>query len=120
MSLWKPVSTELYPDRNDKDIIAVSTQDIEPEIEQAKELRKVEQKSDWGRHVASIPNILLNALLNEEWARGNHSLRLNSPEFNELVRRKLQMEWAAFRVDRSAPMIGWHVSDSIPKDGGRM
>ena len=114
--------TTLYPDPNDKSIVAVSTQDIEPAIEYAKELAKETQKSDWGRHVASIPNILITQLLNEEWARGNHNLRPYSPEFKALVWRKLQTDWAAFRVDGPHRMAGWTTRNgpSIPKDGGRM
>ncbi len=88
--LWTPVTTELHPDPNDKSIIAVSTQDIEPTLEQNKELRSQEQRSDWGRHVAQIPNIVITQWLNEEWARGNHSLRPAGREWMELVARKLR------------------------------
>jgi hypothetical protein len=59
------------------------------------------QKSDWGRHVATIPHVILVQWLNEEWARGNIGLRMFSPEFNALVKRKLEdPDWKYLRTDR--------------------
>lgn len=75
-------------------------QDVEPILERNKELRKEAQKSDWGRHVASIPNVILTRWLNEEWERGNVSIRLFGPEMDALVERKLKdPEWAYLRTD---------------------
>jgi hypothetical protein len=59
------------------------------------------QKSDWGRHVASIPLNIINQWLNEEWARGNVGLRLAGPEFDAMVARKLRdPDWRFLRTDR--------------------
>jgi hypothetical protein len=75
-------------------------QDVEPILEHNKELRSQRQRSDWGRHVAEIPNVILTRWLNEEWARGNVSLRLLGPEMDALVDRKLKdPEWAYLRTD---------------------
>jgi hypothetical protein len=58
------------------------------------------QKSDWGRHVASIPNVILTRWLNEEYERGNVTIRLFGPEMDALVDRKLKdPEWAFLRTD---------------------
>ena len=91
--------TRLSLDRGEKLIVAESMQDVEPILERNKALRGETQKSDWGRHVASIPNVILVKWLNEEYARGNVALRMFTPEFNQLVARKLRdPEWAHLRT----------------------
>lgn len=93
--------TDVLLDRTDKRIIASTWQDVEPILERNKALRSQPQKSDWGRHVATIPNVILVRWLNEEYAAGNVSLRMYTPEFNELVARKLaDPEWAYLRTDK--------------------
>ena len=95
------MQTTLLRDRNDNRIIAYSEQDVEPILERNKALRSIEQKSDWGRHIASIPNVILVKWLNEEHARGNVSLRLFSAEFNRLIAKKLKdPDWAYLRTDK--------------------
>jgi hypothetical protein len=75
-------------------------QDVEPILENNKALRAVEQRSDWGRHVASVPNVVLEKWLNEEWERGNATMQFGSEEFYTMVERKLQdPEYRAFRTD---------------------
>ena len=86
-------------------------QDVEPILERNKMLRGEEQKSDWGRHVASIPNVIYVKWLDEEHARGNTSLRMFTPEFDLIVQKKLQdPEWAYLRTDRPKLQAGWSVS----------
>ena len=51
-------------------IVAETMQDVEPILERNKVLRSLRQKGDWGRHVATIPNVILVKWLNEEDARG--------------------------------------------------
>lgn len=93
--------TILRPDPNDKDVIAVTTQDVEPILERNKTLRSEEQKSDWGRHVATVPNNVAYQWLVEEWTRGNKNLRMFSPEWMALVKRKLDdPDWAYLRTDK--------------------
>ncbi len=83
-------------------------QDVEPILEHNKMLRTQEQKSDWGRHVANIPNVIYVQWLNEEHARGNLSLRMFTPEFDLIVQKKLNdPEWAYLRTDKPALICGW-------------
>jgi hypothetical protein len=85
----------------DGKIIADSRQDVEPILKRNKTLRGEPQKSDWGRHVASIPNVILVKWLNEEYARGNSQLRMFTREFDELVARKLRdPDWRFLRTDK--------------------
>ena len=82
-------------------IVAESMQDVEPILERNKALRSTPQKSDWGRHVASIPCVILTKWLNEEYMRGNVELRMFTKEFDELVAKKLRdPDWAFLRVDK--------------------
>lgn len=81
-------------------MIVENVQDVGDIIENNKRLRSVAQKSDWGRHVASIPNVIMTRWLNEEWAKGNTTIRLFGPEMDALVERKLKdPEWAYLRTD---------------------
>jgi len=85
----------------DGDNIAIEMiQDVEPILERNKDLQKQEQRSDWGRHVASIPNVILMRWLNEEYERGNVGIRLFNPEMDAVVERKLKdPEWRYLRTD---------------------
>jgi hypothetical protein len=77
-------------------------QDVEPILEHNKTLRTLEQRSDWGRHVASVPNVVLEKWLTEEWERGNIHMQFGTEEFYGMVERKLQdPEYRAFRTDAS-------------------
>lgn len=83
-------------------------QDVEPILERNKMLRTEDQPSDWGRHVASIPNVIYVKWFNEEHARGNTTLCMFTPEFDAIVQKKLQdPEWAYLRVDKPALVMGW-------------
>ncbi len=93
--------TDVLLDRTDRRIIASTTQDVESILERNKALRGERQRSDWGRHIANIPNVILVKWLNEEYAAGNVQLRIFSAEFNELVARKLRdPDWAYLRTDK--------------------
>ena len=84
-----------------RDLIVHSTQDVEDIIERNKALQGEPQRSDWGRHVATIPVIFLERWLNEEYARGNTGLRMFTPEFDALIQRKLRdSEWKFLRTDK--------------------
>lgn len=94
------MATELV-NLGDRTVAVVSRDDVEPILERNKALRTMPQKSDWGRHVASIPNIIMVKWLNEEWGRGNTDLRYLSPEWDRIVERKLQdPEWKYLRTDK--------------------
>jgi hypothetical protein len=73
-------------------------QDVAPILARTKALRSQPQKSDWGRHVATIPNIVLVKWMTEE---GADVLRMSGQEFGEFVRKKLDdPDWRHLRVDR--------------------
>lgn len=94
------MGVKVHLDGNGQDLAIEHHQDVEAIIENNKRLQSVAQKSDWGRHVASIPNVILMQWLDEEARRGNTQLRLFTPEFDELVDRKLKdPNWAYLRTD---------------------
>lgn len=98
----------IHLDSNGRDLTVHHKQDVEPILEWNKEARREDQQSDWGRHVARIPNVIYVKWLDEEHRKGNTSLRMFSPEFDEIVQRKLQdPEWAYLRVDRPKLQSGW-------------
>jgi hypothetical protein len=100
--------TEILLDPNGQDLAIKHTQDVEPILERNKLLRSEHQNSDWGRHVAEIPNVIYVKWLDEEHARGNTNLRLFTAEFDEIVKKKLQdPEWFYLRTDRPALQAGW-------------
>ena len=83
------------------DVTVHSYQDVEDIIEHNKALRNEPQRSDWGRHVASIPLNVINQWLTEEWARGNVNARFGSKEFDALIQRKLRdHDWLYLRTDK--------------------
>lgn len=98
----------VHLDSNGKDLAIEHVQDVEPILDWNKEARRDEQKSDWGRHVARIPNVIYVQWLDEEHARGNTKLRLFTKEFDAIVQKKLQdPAWAYLRVDKPALQAGW-------------
>lgn len=101
------LDTFIHLDPSGKDLTVESRQDVEPILEWNKAARTQEQRSDWGRHVAKIPNIILTKWLNEEWEKGNTTIRLFGDEMDRLVQRKLQdPDWAYLRTD-SAQVQGF-------------
>jgi hypothetical protein len=95
-------------DSNGRDLAIEHAQDVEPILDWNREARRDEQRSDWGRHVARIPNVIYVKWLDEEHARGNTALKLFTPEFDQIVQKKLgDPEWAYLRTDRSKLQSGW-------------
>lgn len=95
-------------DKAERKLLFERVQDIEDILENNKTLRTQEQKSDWGRHIASIPNIIMERWLNEEYAKGNTALRMFTREFDELVAKKLKdPDWAFLRTDAASHRVGW-------------
>lgn len=94
------IATQWSVDDGENTIVLDRVQDVEPHLDYNKFLQSLRQKSDWGRHVAHIPNIFYEKWLKEEWDRGNTQLRPFTPEFDQLVDRKLQdPDWKFLRVD---------------------
>jgi hypothetical protein len=74
------------------------TQDVAPILAHNKALRGETQASDWGRHIATIPNIVIVKWMNEE---GADVLRMSGEEFGAFIRRKLDdPDWRHLRVDK--------------------
>lgn len=97
-------------DRSEKLIVVEKIQDVEAILEHNKDLQSEPQKSDWGRHIASVPDVIVTKWLNEEYARGNTDLRYLGPGFDEWFQRKLQdPDNRAWRTDNpSNPFhTGW-------------
>ena len=94
-----PVLTRLKVE--DGNLTAERWQDCEDIVERNKLLQNIPQKSDWGRHTATIPNVILEKWLNEEWARGNTELKMSGPEFDRIIQQKLNdPDWRWLRVDK--------------------
>jgi hypothetical protein len=99
---------KIHLDSNGQDITIEHLQDVEPILDWNREARREEQHSDWGRHVARIPNVIMVKWLDEELNRGNTTLRMFTPEFDAIVQRKLEdPEYAYLRVDRPKLQEGW-------------
>lgn len=85
------VVTTLYPDKNDKTIIAHSYQDCQEILDQNALLRDAPNTLEWGRLVARVPNNIIHQWLVEEWSKGNTDIRPFTRRFNvEVVQRKLR------------------------------
>ena len=99
------METKLLLDNGDLHVQRI--QDVEDVIENNKRLQGEKQNSEWGRHVASIPVVFLERWLNEEWQRGNTTIRLFGSEMDKLVERKLKdPDWKWLRTD-SAQVQGF-------------
>lgn len=85
----------------DGQITVHSWQDVEDIIERNKKLKAVQQKSEWGKHIATIPCNVLNQWLHEAWAKGNVNMKMFDEDFNKLVQQKLSdHDWLFLRVDK--------------------
>ena len=61
-------------------------------------LRRAPQRSDWGRHIASIPNVILLRWMTED---GVNLLGLPGEEWGKYIKRKLDdPDWRFLRVDK--------------------
>ena len=73
-------------------------QDVASILERNKALRGEPQKSDWGRHIATIPNVILVRWMNEE---GANVIAMSGEEFGAFIRKKLNdPDWRHLRTDR--------------------
>jgi hypothetical protein len=93
-----PVLIRPHLDANGKDLAIEHWQDCEDIIERNKRLRNEPQKSDWGRHIATIPNVVLVRWMNES---GENILAMSGEEFGQFIKKKLNdPDWAHLRTDR--------------------
>jgi hypothetical protein len=92
------VKPRIHLDRDGTSLTIEHIQDVEPILERNAALRAVPQKSDWGRHIASIPNVVLIKWMNEE---GADVLKMSGDEFGVFIKKKLDdPDWRFLRVDR--------------------
>jgi len=82
-------------------------QDVLPILEDNKRLQAEPQsRTTPFRHIARIPNVILEKWFNEELARGNVSLKWGGKEFDAIVKRKLQdPDWKFLRCDSKQVFI---------------
>lgn len=74
-------------------------QDVEPILDSNRDWRNGSRQRGDFRKVASIPMIVIEKWLFEEHARGNIGMRMGTPEFDDLVRRKLtDPDWAYLKT----------------------
>lgn len=92
------VATRVHLDRSEGVAHVERIQDVEPILERNKALQSIPQRSDFGRHIASIPNVILERWIHEE---GVNYLALPGEEFARLIRRKLNdPDWRHLRTDK--------------------
>jgi hypothetical protein len=92
------VEPRVHLDRDGRSLTIEHLQDVEPILERNKALRAEPQRSDWGRHIASIPNVILVRWMNED---GVNVLGLSGEEWDKFLRRKLDdPDWRHLRVDK--------------------
>ncbi len=95
------IVTRVHRDRADRRIIFERVQDVEPILDDNKRLQNAgRQKGDF-RHIASVPNVILERWMTEE---GAPVLSMGSREFAAFIRRKLaDPQYAYLRTDSKAP-----------------
>ena len=85
-------------DRDGKTLTVERVQDVEDILAHNKLLQSLPQTSDWGRHIATIPNVIIERWMKED---GVNVLGLSSEDFGEFIRRKLNdPDWRHLRTDR--------------------
>ena len=79
-------------------VIASATQDVEPILKRNQRLRGEPQTSDWGRHIATIPNgVLLKWMLEE----GVPIYGMPAHEWDRFLKKKLSdPQWRDLRTDK--------------------
>lgn len=102
--------TRVHLDRTEKLIHVERVQDVEDILDDNKRLQSEPQKSDFMRHTARVPDVIISEWLNQEYRRGNTNLRLFGPGFDDWLTRKLRdPDNKYWRVDNpSNPFfLGW-------------
>lgn len=93
------IRSRVYVDRADGRITFERIQDVEPILDANKALEPVAQRGDF-RHIATIPNVLIEKWMNEE---GAPVLGMSSHDFATFIRRKL--DDPDYRHLRTAPKV---------------
>lgn len=86
----------IFHSNSDRTFTIERVQDVEDILEENKRLQKIAQKSDWGRHIATIPCVILERWINED---GVNYLQLPKQELARLIDRKLKdPDWMFLRT----------------------
>lgn len=93
-------------DPTEREFKFATFQDVEPIIEQNRQLQKEAQRGDF-RHKASIPLNLIHMWLQEEWDKGNTGIRWDSEEFERVIHQKLADPDYAYLLTSSAHVQGF-------------
>jgi hypothetical protein len=103
------VKRKLFVDETEKRLTFVTVQDVEDIVEHNKVLNTLEQTNTDGlKHIAQIPMNILNQWMNEEWARGNNTMRFGDLEFEIMVAAKLaDPDNAVWRTDGVKHRVGY-------------
>lgn len=103
------VQRRVHVDPTERSYTFEIVQDVEDILERNKALAGEAQKSDWGRHTATVPLVIINKWLNDDNAKGN-PVRYLGPGFDVWLKKKLDdPDNRAWRVDNpSNPFyLGW-------------
>ena len=92
------VAARVHLDSDGDRLTLEHIQDVEPILERNAALRAEPQRSDWGRHIACIPNVILVRWMTED---GVNVLGMSSEEWGQYIKRKLDdPDWRDLRVDK--------------------
>jgi hypothetical protein len=92
------VLPRIHLDSDGRALTIEHVQDVEAILDRNKALQREPQKSDFARHVATIPNVVLIQWMNQE---GADVLRMSSDEFGVFIRKKLaDPDWRHLRTDK--------------------
>jgi hypothetical protein len=105
------IVNKAYYDAGERTFTFTRTQDITDIVDRNKELQALMQDRNaaW-RHTASIPNVIYEKWIGEEWDRGNKITAIFGSEMEKIVRRKLaDPDYKWLRTDNpSNPFyLGW-------------
>jgi hypothetical protein len=102
------VERKAFYDASERKFTFATFQDVEPVIDDNKRLNATEQTGDDFRHTARIPLNILHMWLQDEWDKGNNTIRWGNEEFDLLIKRKLQdPDWVHLRVDGPRHRVGF-------------
>lgn len=103
------VKRKLFVDETENRATFVTIQDVEDIVEENKLLQSMEQtNTDGMKHIAQIPLNVLNQWMNEEWAKGNTTMRFGDDEFEMMVAAKLaDPDNSVWRTDGVKHRVGW-------------
>lgn len=94
------VVSKAFYDAGERSFTFLRVQDVEDIIDNNKRLQNEQQRGEWFRQTAEIPNIILHQWLLEEHARGNVTAKLYTKEFDEIIKRKINdPDYAWLRTD---------------------